>query len=149
VLQLKTPTPAAEQLFEASFNASLDRYRQLLNQVAGGEPKLPNDNFDTGGVTAPGIYKLADETQAKLLDDLAKLKFNGASPEIRAELLEYFGHPEAPYAMKRKPKDWAKVQAELEELKSASPPAATVSANDPDPGEHADSETPVIGKTNE
>src|SRR6202030_1101376 len=27
VLQLKTPTPAAEKLFEASFNATLDRYR--------------------------------------------------------------------------------------------------------------------------
>jgi hypothetical protein len=51
--------------------------------------------------------------------------------------------------MKRKPKDWAKVQAELEELKSAPPPAATASANDPNPGEHADSETPAIRKTNE
>jgi len=55
---------------------------------------------------------------------LAKQKFSGASPEIRAELLEFFGHPDAPYAMKRKPKDWAKVQADLGELKNAAPPAA-------------------------
>jgi len=61
---------------------------------------------------------------------LAKQKFSGASPEIRAELLEFFGHPDAPYAMKRKPKDWAKVKAEVEELKNAAPTAAT-SAIDP------------------
>jgi Zinc dependent phospholipase C len=125
VLQLQTPTPAAEKLFEASFNATLDRYKQLLGQAAAGQPDLPNENFDTGEITGPGKYQLTDETQAKLLDALAKQKFSGASPEIRAELLEFFGHPDAPYAMKRKPKDWAKVQADLEELKNAAPTAAT------------------------
>jgi hypothetical protein len=130
VLQLKTPTPAAEQLFEASFNATLDRYRQLLGQAGAGQPDLPNNNFDTGEITGPGKYQLTDVTQAKLLDALAKQKFNGASTEIRAELLEFFGHPDAPYAMKQKPKDWAKVQADLEELKNAPPPAAATSAND-------------------
>ena len=131
VLQLRTPTPATEQLFEASFNASMDRYRQLLNQVAAGQPNLPNDNFDTGTTTGPGKYKLNDKTQAQLLDELAKQNFSGASPELRAELLEFFGHPDAPYAVKQKPKDWARVQAELEQLRNAPPPAAATSANDP------------------
>jgi hypothetical protein len=131
VLQLKTPTPAAEKLFEASFNTTLDRYRQLLSQAGAGQPDLSNNNFDTGEITGPGKYQLTDETQAKLLDELAKQKFNGASPEMRAELLEFFGHPDAPYAMKRKPKGWAKVQAEVEALKNAAPPAATTSAKDP------------------
>jgi hypothetical protein len=130
VLELKTPTPAAERLFEASFNATLDRYRQLLSQAGTGQPDLPNENFDVGEITGPGKYQLTDETQAKLLDELAKQKFSGASPEMRAELLEFFGHPDAPYSMKRKPKDWAKVQAELEELKNAAPPAET-SPEDP------------------
>jgi hypothetical protein len=130
VLQLKTPTPATEKLFEASFNAAMDRYRKLLSETAAGQPDLPNDNFDTGGITGPGKYQLNDKAQANLLDALAKQKFSGASPEIRAELLEFFGHPDAPYAMKRKPKDWAKVEANLEQLKNAAPPAAA-SANDP------------------
>jgi zinc dependent phospholipase C len=129
VLQLKTPTPEAQKLFEASFNDSLDRYRKLLDQAGAGQLDLPNYNFDTGEITGPGKYRLTDETQAKLLDTLAKQRFNGATPEIRAELLEYFGHPDAPYEMKRKPKDWARVQAELEELKNATPPAAA-NAND-------------------
>jgi hypothetical protein len=124
VLQLKMPTPTTERLFEASFNQSLDRYKKLLAEAGAGQPDLPNDNFDTGEITAPGKYKLADETQAKLLDGLVKQNFVGASPEIRAELLEFFGHPDAPYAMKQKPKEWAKVQAEVEQLKNAAPPPA-------------------------
>jgi hypothetical protein len=127
VLQLKTPTPAAEKLFEASFNRTLDRYRQLLGQVSAGQPTLPNDNFDTGEITGPGKYQLTDEAHAKLLDALAKQSFNGASPEVRAELLEFFGHPDAPYAMKRKPKDWARVQGEIERLKNSAPPVVTTS----------------------
>jgi hypothetical protein len=131
VLELKTPTPAAEQLFEASFNDSLSRYQKLLVQAGTGQPDLPNENFDTGEMTGPGKYRLTDETQAKLLDALAKQGFKGVSPEIRAELLEYFGHPDAPYEMKRKPKNWARVQAQLEELKNTTPPPAAVTANDP------------------
>ncbi|HEY6264152.1 MAG TPA: zinc dependent phospholipase C family protein [Candidatus Acidoferrum sp.] len=122
VLRLKTPTPATEKLFEASFNATLDRYRQLLSQVGTGQLDLPNDNFDTGEITGPGKYQLNDVTHAKLLDALAKQNFNGASPEVRAELLEFYGNPNTPYATKRKPKDWAKVQADLEQLKKACPP---------------------------
>lgn len=123
MLQLRTPTPEAERLFEASFNASLDRYRTLLAGVASGHLDLPNDNFDTGEITGPGKYRLNDETQAELLDALAKQSFGGVSPELRAELLEFYGHPDAPYATKRKPKEWAKVQAELQQLKKPPSPA--------------------------
>ena len=122
VLQLRTPTPATERVFEASFNATLDRYRQLLNQVGAGQLDLPNDNFDTGEITGPGKYRLNDETHAKLLGAPAKQNFVGASAETRAELLELFGHPDAPYATKRKPKEWAKVLGQLEHLKKAAPP---------------------------
>jgi len=131
VLELKTPTPAAEQLFEASFNDSLSRYQKLLVQAGTGQPDLPNENFDTGEMTGPGKYRLTDETQAKLLDALAKQGFKGVSPGIRAELLEYFGHPDAPYEMKRKPKNWARIQAQLEELKNTTPLPVAVTANDP------------------
>ena len=134
VLALETPTPAAEKLFETSFNTTLDRYRKLLGEVSPGPPNLPNFNFDTGGITGPGQYALNDEAQAKLLDQLAKQKFSGASPEIRAELLEFFGHSDAPYAMKKNRKEWAKVQADMEQLQKAPPPAAppvTTNASSP------------------
>ena len=121
VLQLRTPTPETERMFEASFNATLDRYRLLLSQVGTDGLQLPNDNFDTGQIDGPGKYRLNDETHAKLLDTLAKQNFRGASPEVQAELLEFFGHPDAPYTIKRKPKEWAKVQTELEQLKNTAP----------------------------
>jgi len=130
VLQLKTPTPATEKMFEASFNSAMDRYRSLLSEVGTGQPILPNNNFDTGTATGPGKYGLNDKAQAKLLDELAKQNFSGASQGIRDELLEFFGHPDVPYAVKRKPKDWAKIQADLEELKNAPPPATATSMND-------------------
>jgi len=131
VLQLRTPTPEAERMFEASFNASLDRYRKLLGQV-GAEPMiLTNDNFDTGETTGPGEYRLDDEAHAQLLDALAKQNFSGVSPELRAELLDFYGNPDAPYATKQKPKAWMKVQAELEQLKAATPPVVAGDAYDP------------------
>jgi hypothetical protein len=90
---------------------------------------LPNDNFDTGGVTGPGKYRLNDETHAKLLDALAKQNVSGASPELRAEMLEFYGHPDAPYATKRNRQAWAKVQAQLEQLKNVAPPVVTGEAS--------------------
>jgi hypothetical protein len=125
VLQLRTPTPETERMFEASFNATVDRYRELLGQVGAGRLQLANDNFDTGQVTGPGQYRLNDETQAKLLDGLAKQDFRGASPQVQAELLEFFGHPEAPYTIKRKAKDWARVQGQVEQLKKIAAPTAS------------------------
>ena len=122
VLQFRTPTPETEHMFEASFNATMDRYRKLLSQVEAGRPDIPNDNFDTGGVTGPGKYRLNDETYAKLLDALAKGGFTGAPLELRADLLEFYGHPDAPYATKRNAKAWAKVLVQLEQLKKAPPP---------------------------
>ena len=130
VLELRTPTPQAEQMFEASFNASLDRYRKLLGQEGARQLTLTNDNFDTGGVTGPGKYRLYDETQADLLHALAKQSFSGASSELRTELLEFFGHPDAPYATKRKPKEWAQVQVEIEQLRKTASPGAVRHAGD-------------------
>jgi hypothetical protein len=119
VLQFKAPTPQTEKMFEASFNATLDRYRKLLGEVNGGHLELPNDNFDTGEATGPGKYGMNDDTYAKLLDKLSDEKFAGAAPELRANLLNFFADPAAPYATKRDPKAWAKLLTELDQLKAA------------------------------
>jgi len=119
ILQLKAPTPATERLFEASFNASLSRYREFLKEAGAGRLTLPNDNLDTGQPAGPGKYFLNDETQAKLLNALAQNDFRGASPELRAELLQYFSDPKAHYAMENHRKEWAKVKAQVRELKES------------------------------
>ena len=119
ILQFRTPTPQTEQMFEASFNATLDRYRELLTEVREGKLDLPNNNFDTGEKTGPGKYRLNDEAHAELLDKLAENKFVGATSEVKAELLRFFAEPDAPYATKRNAKAWTKVQTQLQQLKSA------------------------------
>jgi hypothetical protein len=117
ILQFKTPTPQTEQMFEASFNATLDRYRRLLVEVREGTLKLPNDNFDVGENTGPGKYRLNDQAHAILLGQLAENKFANATPDLKAELLHFFAEPDAPYATKKKPEAWARVQVQLQQLR--------------------------------
>jgi zinc dependent phospholipase C len=126
VLQFRTPTPETQQMFEASFNATLERYQRLAARLHEEVPDLPNENFDTGGITGPGQYALADATYADLLDRLAERHFAAMSPELRAELLRFYGEKDAPYTTKRNAKAWAKVQEELAQLRTSA--AAGMSA---------------------
>jgi hypothetical protein len=120
VLQFKTPTPDTEHMFEKSFNDTLDQYRELLKQERDtGRPAVTNNNFDVGEVSAPGQYHLSDTTHAKLLDKLAEQKFSGLTPEIRAELLDFFRVPSTSFVMNKDKKLWAKVPSELERLRNA------------------------------
>ncbi len=127
ILQFRTPTPQTEQMFEASFNATLDRYRECLTALREGQLDLPNANFDVGENTGPGKYRLNDEAHAELLDKLAENKFVGATAEIKSELLHFFADPDAPYATKRNAKVWAKVQSQLQQLSSVAGSSLTAS----------------------
>jgi len=126
VLQFRTPTPETERFFEASFNETLDHYRELLQTQRAGAAKLPNDNFDVGGDTGPGKYKMNDEAHAELLDRLADQKFAGASLELIEELREFYADPSLPYANKKDRKAQAKLQAALEQLKLLNMPRRAV-----------------------
>jgi hypothetical protein len=127
VLQLRTPTPATETKFEDSFNHALDRYKAGMRQVRDGQaPDVPNDNFDTGKPDPPGVYFMNDDVHAELVEELAKTNFKSMTPELRTELTQFYADPNAPYATKRKPKEWAKLQVALQQLKQA--PATPVEA---------------------
>jgi hypothetical protein len=120
VLQLRTPTPATEHKFEESFNDALDRYKLALRAVREGQPpNVPNDNFDTGKSDPPGAYSMNDDVHAQLVEALAKNNFADVSPALRAELTQFYSDPNSPYATKRKPKEWAKLQVALHLLRSA------------------------------
>ena len=128
VLQLHTPTPQTEHLFEASFNDALDRYKSLVNQARAGTPEVPNDNFDTGTQTPPGKYFMNDDVHAKLVEALAKQNFAGMTPALQTDLLQFYSDPNAPYATRRKPKEWAKLQTALEQLKTTTVSAQSQAA---------------------
>lgn len=121
-LAFRTPTPKTEQFFMASFNVTLQDYEHdIHDEATTGGPKIVNDNLDTGGRTGPGEYPLADKTYAELLDRLAKAHFAQMTPELRADLLHFYGDANAPNTVRKKKKEWAKISAELVELKALNP----------------------------
>jgi hypothetical protein len=121
-IDFKIPTQQTEDLYIASVNHTLDNYRGLLVQVGTKSLSLPNTDFDTGKTTRAGEYALTDKTYAYLLDKLAAHNFDGAVPDLRANILEFYGDPNAPVATKRNAADWEKTQEELQKLKDHTQP---------------------------
>lgn len=129
-LAFRTPTPRTEQYFMTSFNVALRDYeRDLHNDAADGSPQISNDNLDTGSVTGPGQYPLADKTYAELLDRLAKNHFAGVTPQLRSDLLRFYSNPSAPIVTRKHKKKWRKVTQELAALKAFTPAAPTASVS--------------------
>ena len=125
ILTFRTPTPETERMFEASFNATLDHYRSLVTELgAAGKVTLPNDNFDVGVKTAPGEYRLNDDTYAELLHRVAEHNFSGLTPDLRAEIERFYADPASPNATRRDHRRWSRVQRELAQMKSAALPAS-------------------------
>jgi hypothetical protein len=108
-LAFKKLTPETEKFFMASFNASLDKYRELLAGVGSGRLKLPNDNFDVGEATKAGKYKLTDEAYAKLLNKLDG-HYAEISQDLRSDILNFYQDLSLPIATKAHESDWAKLQ---------------------------------------
>lgn len=117
-LRFEVPTPAVEKLFMASFNASLDRYRELLSELQADRLALPNENFDVGELTPAGGYRLGDRAYAQLLDKLQG-HYGDMPPELRVDILAFYGDLSAPVSTKSDSVEWARVIKELDELKAA------------------------------
>ena len=130
-LRFEVPTPEVEKLFMASFNATLDRYRELLSELQADRLKLPNENIDVGEITAAGGYRLGDRAYAQLLDKLEG-HYADMAPELRLDILAFYGDLSAPISTKSDSVEWAKVVKELDELKvvdAAPVPSLDVSKN--------------------
>ena len=120
-LAFRAPTPEVEKMFMASFNATVDNYRELLANVSAGRLQLANENFDVGQPSAAGKYAGADQTYDQLLDKLADRKFALLPAPLRANILDYYKDRKAPASPSTK-KDaaaWAKVVIQLDALKAA------------------------------
>ena len=132
VFTFKIPTPPVEKLFMASFSGSVSEYEHFLREKKDtGAIVLVNDNFDTGTVTKPGEYPLADKTYADLLDQQAKDQFKGITPELRQTILDFYSDPNAPITTKKNKKEWPEVMREVAELKAFTPNPAPQAAPTP------------------
>lgn len=126
-LDFKIPTQKTEDLYIASVDKTVEDYTRLLRETTAGNLHLENTDFDTGHATRAGEYGLTDKSYAHLLNQLAEHNFVQISPELRANILAFYGNPSAPVATKKKPEEWQKTQDELEKLRALpeSTPAAS------------------------
>jgi hypothetical protein len=118
-LAFRAPTPATETMFMASFNSTLVSYtRMVRDQTANGHAPLKDDNFDTGTVTGPGDYPLADQAYAQLVDELSANHYANITLDLRAVILAYYADLNAPFATKKDKKKWDALVAKIGELKT-------------------------------
>jgi hypothetical protein len=116
-LAFKRLTPEVEKLYMASFNLSIDRYRELLGEVDDGRMVLPNGNFDVGEVTQAGQYKLADAAYAKLLRKLDG-SYTDMQPDLRIDILAFYQDLSRPITTKSNATDWSRLRDELDRLQA-------------------------------
>jgi hypothetical protein len=111
-LRLKIPKGGVEDLFIKSFTEVTAACRNwpLASHLA-------DKNLDTGTITGPGEYPLSDRAHAELLDLLAQTNFTGIPLGMRTELLEFYQDSNVSIAAKRHSRQWARVRAEIEQLR--------------------------------
>lgn len=127
-------TPETEKMYMASFNSTIDRYRELLAEQKASHLKLPNDNLDVGKFTGAGKYTLTDAVYAELLHKL-RGHYTEMPAELRGDILAFYHDLGVPNATKANTSDWARVLKELDQLQSVDAdlrhPAAVATEQDP------------------
>jgi hypothetical protein len=101
-------------------------YRDLLAQAGAGTLHLPDRDFDTGALTKPMEYRMADDTYSLLAINLAQKDPGSIDPALRQNVLAYFNDPDQSYATKRDPMQWQKTLVALGKLRTAQASASRV-----------------------
>ena len=117
-LAFKPPTPETEKLFIASFRATVDSYKEMLGQVGSNQMNFADDDLDTGHATLAGEYGLADKAYGNLLHRLADKKFATVTPELRENILAFYGDGSSIPQTRQNQDERKKTMAELTELKA-------------------------------
>jgi hypothetical protein len=118
-LSFKTFTPQAQTLFDKSVATARDRFAAALSLARDGRLQLPNTDFDTGQPARHGEYRLADDTYAQWLHELAKRRFLGVSDAVRRNIVNFYGPtPEPSRGNRRERKHWRRIAGELSALRT-------------------------------
>src|SRR5438270_4791408 len=120
-LAFNNPTARTEDLYFKSINTTVDQYRALLEEVRSNTLVLPNCDFDSGRPTKAAEYSLTDDTYAKLLAHVSERKFDLTSPELRANILDFYSDLSVPIETKKDQVRWQSVLIALDQLKSVVP----------------------------
>ena len=127
-MAFKNPTPKTEEMYFKSINTSVDQYRAFLEELRTDSLQLSNMDLDTRKTTKAAEYTLTDDSYAKLLAKLSERKFDGTSPELRPNILDFYSDLSAPIETKKDTVRWQSVLASLAQLKALTPVPVSVSS---------------------
>ena len=120
-MAFKNPTPKTEEMYFKSINTSVNQYRAFLKELRTDSLQLSNVDLDTGKATKAAEYTLTDDSYAKLLAKLSERKFDRTSPELRANILDFYSNLSAPFETKKDTAHWQSVLTSLDQLKALTP----------------------------
>ncbi len=140
-LSLRIPTPQTQQIFLTGFNTVAEEYEKdlarLRSEPVNSPPRLDlsNRDLDTGKLTKPGEYALADQTYVKYLDLLTKHGQQPLPPAVRASVVDFF-NTSNPATLAVKGDQARELAADLQEIRggppvSGAPPLATAAGKNP------------------
>jgi Zinc dependent phospholipase C len=118
LVSIKGPNAATEEEYVRSVNLATDALSSALVRLVQPHQTLPNRDLDTGAPVHPGSYRLTDETYAKLLHRLVADPNHTVPPGLKRDIQNYYADPNAPIATKKDPTKWARLQTELQTLKT-------------------------------
>jgi len=119
VAKFKPLAPAATADFERGFEKAANEYRALLAQCTSPGFQLPDRDFDTGKLTHPAEYRLADDAYSKLATKLAAQEPAKVDSKVRANVLAFYQDLDTPFETKKHRKQWQATLAALDSLKAA------------------------------
>ena len=124
-LRFKAPGPEAEKLFLRSFDTCVFHYGIALNSLQhDNHINLPDVDFDTGNITAPGEYGLADQTYSFMVIKLQEEKFQNLTRPLKDNILSFYEKADTTTKSNENKKDkidWKKTYLALQQIKVAKP----------------------------
>jgi len=78
--------------------------------------RLADRDLDTGQRVLPGGYPLTDKTYAQLLARITRVPTEPIPAGLKQDIIPYYADPAAPISTKKKPKEWAALQEQLQLL---------------------------------
>lgn len=116
-LKFKEPTDEVEKLFDKSFSAIINHYNDALVNLRTQKIKLDNINYDTGNLTTPGEYHMADDTYYQLLNKQKRKNFEDVDQGLKTDILKFYSSPKVEVIYKKKPAKMKKINRNVAELK--------------------------------
>lgn len=121
--RFEAPGPEGEKYFIRSFDTTVLHYGMALNTLQHGDHiDLPNIDFDTGNVTAPGEYGLVDQTYSLMVIKLQEEKFENLTEPLKDNILSFYQKADTTTksnANKKDKIDWQKTYLGLQQIKAA------------------------------